>query len=131
MAKYKTEQRKLMQEFFADHPHEMFSAKHIFEVLGEGTISISAVYRNLSELESYGLVRRCTKSGSREAFYQYTGIEDCREHIHLTCKKCGKTIHMALDDTDELVRNASKYKNFAVDRTATVLLGICGACRNT
>ncbi len=129
MAKYKTEQRKLMQDLFADHPHEMFSAKDIFTVLGKETTSISAVYRNLVELESHGLVRRCTKSGSREAFYQYTGIEDCKEHIHLTCKKCGKTVHMALEDTDELVRNASKYKDFTVDRSETVLVGICGGCK--
>lgn len=131
MAKYKTEQRKKLLNLFLNNPHESFSAKDIYNALKEEKISISAVYRNLSELESDGFVKRCVRNGSREAFYQYTGTEECKEHIHLTCKKCGKTVHMASDDTDELVKNASKYKNFAVDRATTVLFGICGACRNT
>ncbi len=130
MAKYKTEQRKLMQALFMKHPHEMFSAKEIAELLGNGSVSISAIYRNLSELETSGLLRRCAKNGSRKAFYQYTGTEECKGHIHLTCTRCGRTIHMALEDTDELVRSASKYKDFLIDRTETVLFGLCGACRD-
>ena len=130
MAKYKTEQRKLMQALFVKHPHEMFSAKEIEELLGSESVSISAIYRNLSELEASGLVRRCAKNGSREAFYQYTGIEDCKDHIHMTCTRCGKTIHMAAEDTDALIRSASKYKDFSIDRTGTVLFGLCGVCRN-
>lgn len=130
MARYETEQRKLMQVFFAHHPHDLFSAKQIWDSLGKESVSISAVYRNLSELESAGVIRKCVKSGTRGAFYQYTGAESCREHIHMVCKKCGKTFHMALEDTDALVRSASKYRNFAVDRSETVLLGLCGACKN-
>ena len=130
MAKYMTEQRKLMQALFVQHPHEMFSAKEIEKLLGSKSVSISAIYRNLSELETSGLVRHCVKNGSREAFYQYTGIEDCKEHIHMTCTRCGKTIHMAAEDTEALVRSASKYKDFFIDKTETVLFGLCGACRN-
>ena len=130
MAKYKTEQRKLMQDLFVRHPHEMFSAKEIAEMLSSQSVSISAIYRNLSELEASGLVRRCAKNGSREGFYQYTDIEDCKDHIHLTCRKCGKTIHMKPDDTQTLVQSASKYKNFVIDMSETVLYGICGACQN-
>lgn len=130
MAKYQTEQRKLLYTLFSNHPHEMFSAKKIKKLLESESVSISAVYRNLAELEAEGLVRRLAKSGGREAFYQYTGTDDCRDHIHLTCKKCGKTIHMATEDTDTLVESTSKHKNFIIDKTETVLFGICGACQN-
>ncbi len=34
-------------------------------------ISLSAVYRNLVQLEAEEKVRRSAKSGSHEAFYQY------------------------------------------------------------
>lgn len=131
MAKYKTEQRKIMQELFSEHPHEIFSAKEIAELLAGQAVSISAIYRNLSELESAGLVRRCAKAGSREAFYQYTGTEDCKDHIHLMCKKCGKTIHMETEDTEALVQSASKYRNFTLDKTDSILYGLCEACHNS
>lgn len=129
MTKYKTEQRKHLQDFFSEHPHEMFSAKEIEEVLGKESVSISAVYRNLAELEKEGIVRRCTKNGSRETFYQYIATENCKGHIHMTCKKCGTTIHMKLEDSDALAKNAMKYKNFIVDKTDTVLIGVCGKCQ--
>ncbi|MDO5445178.1 MAG: transcriptional repressor [Eubacteriales bacterium] len=130
MAKYMTGQRKQMQDLFVKHPHEMFSAKEIEELIGNESVSISAVYRNLSELEDSGLVRRCSKNGSREAFYQYTGTEACKGHIHLTCKKCGKTFHMELEDTNALIHSALKYRDFSVDIAETVLFGTCGACKN-
>lgn len=129
MQKYNTEQRKLLHVFFTQHPHEMFSAKEIADILGSESVSISAVYRNLAALESMGLVRRCTKAGSREAYYQYNGTQECQERIHLTCKKCGQTTHMDIHDTNSLVQSAAKYKNFFIDKTKTVLYGICGACQ--
>lgn len=129
MAKYKTEQRKLLLDLFSAHPHEMFSASEISSRLGCENVSISAVYRNVSALEAEGLLRRCTKAGSRTAFYQYTATEDCREHIHLTCTSCGKVIHMSNGDSDLLAKNARKYKDFSLDRCETVLYGICGKCR--
>lgn len=128
MIKYKTEQRKILQDLFFDHPHELLSAKDIQNAIGKETISISTVYRNLAGLERDGLVRRYIKNGSKEAYYQYTGTRECRDHIHLTCERCGKTVHMALEDTNELVQSVSKYNNFSVDRSTTVLFGVCGAC---
>ena len=130
MTKYNTEQRKMLTELFRSSPHEMFSVKEIAEKLENEPISMSAIYRNVSELEASGVIRRCSKSGSRESYYQYTAMDDCREHIHLTCRKCGKTIHMAHEETDALIECASKYNHFTVDRTEMVLFGVCSGCSN-
>ncbi len=129
MTGYQTEQRKMLQLLFEQHPHELFSANDIAELIGDDTISISAVYRNLAQLENEGLVRRSVRHGSRQAFYQYVATDSCREHIHLTCKKCGKTIHMEDADTNAITTSAAKYKDFEVDRGETVLIGLCGSCR--
>lgn len=124
---YQTEQRKLMQNLFAEHPHEMFSAKDIQGMLTN--VSVSAIYRNLSELEEKGLIMRCSKSGSSKSFYTYTKSDGCREYIHLKCKQCGKTAHMPIDDTEILMRNALEHKKFKVDKTETILYGICESCQ--
>ena len=127
--KYMTEQRKLLQTFFMQHPHELFSAKEIAESLEKAKISVSAVYRSLSDLEQDGLISRRAKSGSRGFFYQYTGAADCREHIHLTCKKCGKTVHITSEDTEVLTQKVSQYKHFLLDKEETILYGTCETCQ--
>lgn len=127
--RYKTEQRKILQDFLANHPHETFTAKEISELIDNGKVSLSAVYRNLSELEKSGLLKRISVSGSREAVYQYIGAASCKEQIHLTCKKCGKTVHMENDDTEIIISRALSHRNFVIDKKETVLYGICGACQ--
>lgn len=129
--KYETEQRKTLKSFFSTHPHEAFTAKQIYKILDNSAISLSAVYRNLADLEAGGLLRRTYKSDTRESYYRYISPKECAGHIHLTCKKCGKTVHMENDDTLSLTANVQKYKNFLLDKTETVLYGLCGTCRNS
>mgnify|MGYP002627309109 CR=1 FL=1 len=57
-------------------------------------ISKSAVYRNLSDLEQEGQVRRSARGGEREIRYQFMAAERCRGCLHLCCTQCGRTFHM-------------------------------------
>ena len=95
---------------------------------GEG-VSVSAVYRNLSRMEEEGLVRRASKAGSRETFFRYVEAEPCRHSLHMSCKRCGKTYHMDDRGAEELIRALTQNEHFALDRTETVLYGVCGTCR--
>ena len=129
MAAYQTKQRRILQSFLADHPDESLSAADIAAALSAQSISISAVYRNLTALEQEGRVRRVAKSGSREVLYQFVDTEDCREHLHLLCKGCGATYHMNKEDADSIIRMLAVHEQFAVDRNDTVLYGTCEACQ--
>ena len=51
MPKYMTKQRKNLLAFLEQHADEELSAKIIESELGGMGVSISAVYRNLSDLE--------------------------------------------------------------------------------
>ena len=84
MPKYMTKQRKTLLDFLERHADEELSAKKIEAELSDSGVSISAVYRNLSDLEKEGKVRRISKSGSREVFYLYTDAHECRESLHLS-----------------------------------------------
>ena len=130
MSGYMTKQRKELLLFLSEHPDEVFSAKQIAGLLSEENISVSAVYRNLAALEHSGSVRRVSRPGAREALYRYTGAEACRECLHLSCKNCGRTFHMDADDADVLVHRLARNEQFSVDRSATVLYGVCRYCRN-
>ncbi len=129
MPKYITKQRKALLSYLSRHADEKLSARQMEAELGGEGISISAVYRNLADLEKEGKVRRVNCSGSREVFYQYTEGEHCRECLHLSCEKCGKTYHMNNAGAEMLIQNLAQSDEFAIDKANTVLYGVCKECR--
>lgn len=130
MPKYMTKQRKALLAYLTLHADEKLSARQMEAALGGEGVSISAVYRNLAELEKEGKVRRVNQSGSREVFYQYTDGAHCKECLHLSCEKCGKTYHMNTQGAAMLIENLAQSDEFTIDKASTVLYGVCKACRN-
>lgn len=131
MKKYDTRQRDYLISFLNQHPDQLLSARQIARELCAQQISLSAVYRNLSQLEAEGLIRKSVKAGSRESYYQYVGAEDCHSHLHLSCTRCGKTFHMDAERTAQLTRAMSELDGFDLDILKTVLYGICQNCHCT
>jgi len=117
-------------DFLQNNPDKQFSAQQIAANLPAPEISLSAIYRNLSVLESAGLINRFVKEGSREVYYQYTQAERCRNRIHLICTKCGKTLHAEPAMADRLQSEALTSAGFRVDRSKTVLYGLCKDCQD-
>ena len=117
-----------MTDFLASHPDSLLSADEITEALEASGISRSAVYRNLAALEADGKIRRASKEGDRRVYFQYLDVEDCKDAIHLFCKKCGRTIHMETSAAEALVKTIEGSQSFTLDKTETVLYGTCGEC---
>ena len=129
MSKYMTKQRKILTDYLSCHPDESISAGGIAAALAD-KISKSAVYRNLSDMETEGKVRRVVSGNSREVIYQYAGGHGCEGNLHLSCKKCGKTVHMQKQIADELVSTVAANDNFSIDKGETVIYGICSNCKD-
>ena len=129
MPKYMTKQRKALLAFLEQHADEELSARQIEQALCGDGISISAVYRNLSELQKERKVRKVTKSDSREVYYLYTDCDHCKECLKKKNKKCGKTYHMNSEGAQMLVRNLAQSDEFAIDKADTVLYGVCRDCQ--
>ncbi len=129
LEKYMTKQRRLLLDYLTAHTDETLSAGEIAEELSGKGISKSAVYRNLSVLEREGRVKRSAKPGSQEAYYRFADDEHCRGHLHLSCLRCGKTVHVEETDTDALAHRLAESEGFELDRTDTVLYGICADCQ--
>ena len=128
MANYMTAQRKQLFAFLQENPDRQFSARQIADSLSDSSVSLSAVYRNLTYLEEKGLINRFTKEGSRELFYQYIHSEDCRNCIHMNCIKCGRTFHMNTYIADKMLADILKADGFQIKKEKSVLYGICKNC---
>ncbi len=126
---YNTKQREVLMSFFESHHDQAFSAEEIAEQLKSEKISISAVYRNLAELEKDGKIRKNIKSGNRKIFYQFVDCDECKGHLHLTCTKCGKTEHLPDADSNKIVKSVLQNSNFNLDSDSTILYGVCEKCR--
>lgn len=129
MAKYITKQRRLFLDYLAAHPDEPKTAKQLAEALESGGISLSAVYRNLSELEAEGKLRRISRGGAREVYYKYADAEGCKACLHLSCKKCGKIFHMGLPSATAITENLMNNERFTIDKQETVIYGVCDRCK--
>ncbi|MFI3312868.1 MAG: transcriptional repressor [Eubacteriales bacterium] len=128
MSAYMTKQRKALLEFFEIHPDQVFSAQQITQYLEERSISVSAVYRNLTLLEDEGLLRRHVKAGTREVYYQYVASSHCRGRLHLACTRCEKLFHMSANHERQLVAQMSLLEGFHLNADMTVLYGVCPNC---
>lgn len=125
---YNTEQRSVLLSFLSTNPDKTFSAKEIASSLSDSHISKSAVYRNLADLESENKIKKVSKSGSREAFYQFVDVSECKNHIHLNCKSCGKIFHMENENAEKLLAALAQTEGFELNKGESVLFGTCREC---
>ena len=80
-------------------------------------------------LETEEKVRRSSKSGTREVYYQYLDAENCKGALHMSCIKCGKTFHMADGNAALLAKYLAQSEQLMLDTTDTILYGTCSDCK--
>ena len=115
MSSYSTQQRKALLAYLSRHPDELLSARQIADALADEKISLSAVYRNLAQLEAEEKVRRSSKSGTREVYFQYLDAESCKGALHMSCVKCGRTFHMASGNAALFAKHLAQSEQFTLD----------------
>ncbi len=125
---YKTEQRKVLIDFFEHNKDKVFSASEIVDALKKDDISLSAVYRNLKDLENDGKVKKLAKAQSRVVYYQYVDCASCKGHIHLSCTNCGNIVHLPEQESEVLEKTILKNSHFNIDKSSTILYGVCEKC---
>ncbi len=128
MKKYKTKQREKLLSLLRRNGHRSFSAQALFEEYSDEGISLSAIYRNLAEMEQEGLICKVSKKGEKRALYQYVNPAECCGHIHLICADCEETIHLS-KSVSQLVFNLSEEEfQFSINSSAAYLYGKCANC---
>ncbi len=128
MNEYSTKQRKILLDYFGKHTDECLSTTEIVCALSVCGVSESAVYRNLVALENAGKLRRMSKAGDRKTYYQYIDDEDCRDQIHLSCIRCGRTSHISPSASKRLAKDLKNDDDFIISNGETVIYGICKKC---
>ena len=124
--KYKTKQRKLIEEYLIENKDNFVKAEEIYEFIKNNNqlIGLTTIYRTLDLLEKNNNVR--TEIINHTKYYQYI-TEECSDHFHLKCKKCGKTIHLDCEEFEEVNKHIKEEHKFNLDHN-TIIYGTCEDC---
>ena len=128
MSKYKTEQRKILVDYFEHNNHQSLSAQEIFTALDNQDISMSAIYRNLSEMEKEGIVCKVDGDNRQTAYYQYINSKECIGAIHLKCQTCDTTLHLNHNIAQMMMGFTKEEYGFIINPCGAFLYGKCAKC---
>lgn len=123
---YNTDQRKLITEYLINNENKFVNAEEILEYMQEKKqkVGVTTIYRYLNLLEKNKNVR--TEIRNHTKYFQYIS-DECTNHFHLKCKKCGRIIHLVCDDFIEMNNHLKEKHNFVLDNNA-IIYGTCYNC---
>lgn len=127
---YRTKQRELVLEYLKKHRH-CHTADDIIKALSEQGHAVSkpTVYRTLDRFTVDGTVSRFINSVGESAVYRFNGCSG--DHLHMKCLKCNNTICVDCAIFTDMQEHFSKHHAFTVDKTKTIIYGICSDCSET
>ena len=128
MSKYNTEQRKKLISYFENNSHRSVSAQDIYATLQSQDISMSAIYRNLAEMEKENLICKVNENNRSSICYQYIDPVKCINAIHLKCQHCDSTIHLNHHISELVSGYAKEEYGFALNFVGAFLYGKCATC---
>ena len=128
--RYSSRRRRLVDVLMkSDHP---MTATDIVAL--DGDLPQSSVYRNLSVLESAGVVVKVLTNGDRAAFELAEDLKG--HHHHLVCTSCGMVLDVDIPEEIEriLTRGMAEVAEgnfFVLEGHRLDLLGRCEKCVST
>ena len=125
---YKTCQKKIIYDFFANNPDKHFSADEVFLNVSELGCGKSTVYRLISKMSEEGQLIKSVEEGSHRSVYRLA-LESCSHHWHLKCVKCGTVIHLDEIMSEHFQNEVFKTNQFSIDGSTAVLNGFCSDCK--
>lgn len=128
---YKTKSKEEITSILRENSDRRFTAADIISTLKNrgSMINPTTVYRNLERLSKTGAVIKLKTPDSDSALYQSAlGHENCKEHLHLQCEKCGSLIHLECGFMHEISHHLLDDHGFVINCKNSVLLGLCSEC---
>ena len=131
--KYKTKQRARILEYLKNNSKQHITADEIINYFKktENPIGKSTIYRCIDNLIEENVIRKYINEEGKSACFQYIdNQEDCANHYHMKCIKCGNLLHLDCHEINSIQEHILKNHNFKIDVCKTILYGNCDKCMN-
>ena len=131
MTQYNTKQSQKILEFLKKNSKRDLTAEQILQYVNkkEKVCGLTTIYRQLKNLVSENKIKKYNIADNSSCYYQYISDDECHEHLHFKCEKCGKTLHLEKFDMNDMSLGLSKQYNVKIDTSKTVLYGFCKNCQ--
>ena len=131
--KYKTKQRKVLQDYLETIPGKHFTVSDICDYFAKknNPIGQATVYRNLETMVDEGLVNKYIIDANSPACFEFiAGESNHNEEVcfHCKCEKCSKLIHLHCDELIAIKKHFREEHGFVLDSHRTVFYGLCEDC---
>ena len=123
---YKTKGKTLIKDFFDTHTDGWYSVENVIELSGNA-VPQSTIYRQINELVQRGYLIR-DYSDERKVYLFSKNQQECHNHFHLMCIRCGEFVHIEDKETERLIEQVGEKNGFSINKGKTVLYGICKKC---
>lgn len=100
--------------------------KQILDLVTVKKPDLATVYRNLSLMESLGLIQNVDLG---EGFKRYEMKRPEKHRHHIVCKKCGKIEDVAECGLQEIERKIFRKIGFKIEEHRLEFFGVCAVCR--
>ena len=125
--KYNTGKKKQITDLLSENANAAFTLEQISEIVAPDGRGKSTVYRIVSELVEAAVVKRISDGKTRHCSYQYIGNGECKSHLHLKCRDCGKLIHLDRSTSENLTAALRENGGFTLEY-GCMLFGRCEGC---
>ena len=107
------------------NPHHL-SAEDVHKALSDSgeDVSLTTVYRVLTQFVDAGLVRRHNFEGGSSIFELDSG----QHHDHLVCLRCNAVTEFVDEEIEKRQRNIAEKMNFKMTDHSLTIYGICLDC---
>lgn len=100
------------------------AAEEVFQALPVKTCDLATLYRNLSQWEKLGLLRRMQLGDGAS---RYEIVEAHHHHHHIVCRKCRRIEHLNVCGLDE-IESRLRRRGFRELSHSLEFFGLCSRC---
>lgn len=122
---YNTEKKKLLIDLFENNQNKNFQATELVEDLKK-EMNKATIYRQLQKLEESKIIRKVYNEATKSYEYQYAN--NCSNHLHLKCIKCGSLIHLNCSEADLFINHILNTHGFSINQFSSSINGLCKEC---
>ena len=122
---YKTKPKEILIDFFINNKEKSYSGNELVNIF-ENKIDKSTIYRRLNKLENNKTLRKTYNATKKAYEYQYSNV--CESHLHLSCSKCGKIIHLNCGLANDFLVQFMNEHSFNIDSFNSTIYGVCKEC---
>ena len=123
---YNTSNKQMLLDLFTNNKNRSFTAVELQEILHD-QMNKATIYRQLLKMEENKEIVKFYNN--RDDIYEYQYYQNCHEHLHLKCTKCGKIIHLKCPEANGFIEHIYDAHGFQVDKKSTIIYGLCKECR--